>query len=179
MTSVYTYATLAVNKSTYDDVKERLHAADGREVGNLTGTMPLDMHGIALIVEQPVVEKPKKVSKRKPRRLLKSELWAQEVTKGQTAIAEIRAVLGARVEKEMATLTAVFEALQEHKDDYAERYGNMPESLQGGENGERLQAIDEIDLGDYEENPLETFLEALEAFEASLNECENADLPKD
>lgn len=123
-------------------------------------------------------EKPKKEKKpRKPRKLLKSEEWAAEVSKGQDAIAAIKAALD-QLEPEFLKLTGVFEALTSHKDDYSERLGNIPESLQEGENAERLRAIDEIELDDGTEDFLAEWHKNLTALEEQLAECENADLPK-
>lgn len=186
MNSTYTYATLAVAKTTYEDVKERLIEATKHEVPprSFGPDEDLDMHGIALVVDWGKVaaekaEKVEKASKRKPRKLLKSEEWAAAVQKGQDSIATIRTLLEGTLTTEFETLLSVFEDLSSRKDDYSERLGNIPESLQQGENAERLRAIDEIDLGDSDENPLEAVMEALSAFEEVLNECENADLPKD
>ena len=126
----------------------------------------------ATAVAEPAVKKLKK-----QRKLLKSEDWANDVTKGQSAITTIKAALDA-LEPAFMDLTSAFEALQAHKDDYAERLGNVPENLQQGEHAQRLQAIDEISL-DADEDLLAEFTEKLTTLEEQLDECGAADLPRD
>jgi hypothetical protein len=52
MSYTYTYATLAVSQSTYDEVKARLRDAGSDDAihGDEEGC-PIDMHGLALVVE--------------------------------------------------------------------------------------------------------------------------------
>ena len=126
----------------------------------------------AIATSEPEQKKP-----RKQRKLLKSEDWANDVAKGQSAIATIKAALDA-LEPAFMDLTSAFESLQAHKDDYAERLGNVPENLQSGEHAQRLQAIDEISL-DADEDILAEFIEKLTTLEEQLDECANADLPRD
>ncbi len=173
-------ATLFVPKQVHEEIRKRLVAANAdvyRYLAPAPGIL-IDMQGIGLLPDvepKPGEEKGKKKSKRK---LLQSELWMQEVAKGKDTIAAIKAKMD-EMDTLFADLHDTFTQLEGWKDGYSERLGNIPENLSNGEHAEKLKAIDEISLDASDAEDLNSELvEKLDSLEEVLDECENADLPK-
>jgi hypothetical protein len=94
------------------------------------------------------------------KQLSRPKRWAAAVAEGQRAIHDLEAAKD--------RLNDALSNLRDLQEEYSEWLGNMPENLQSSGLGEKLQAISDLDLEDYE----------LEGAEDKISEAEGVDLPQ-
>lgn len=96
-------------------------------------------------------------------------------------IQEARDKLEAEIDADVNKLGGAIEELQSLQEEYADWYGNMPESLQSSPTGEKLSAIEGMDLSiEFELGGVDCDVKIesnLDEIEAIVGEAEGADLP--
>ena len=105
---------------------------------------------------------------RKPKRKSRGELWAEAINEAKLALDELEAA----VEEAKAKVTDTVDALKDIQSEYQEWYDNLPENLQNGATGEKLQAIVDLEL---DADGIELDLSDIRT---AIEDAENVDLPQ-
>lgn len=103
---------------------------------------------------------------KKPKKLSRPQRWAAAVSAAQSALENVRTA--------NADLTTALEDLRSIQEEYQEWRDNLPENLQNGTLGEKLEAVAELDVEGVSEN-VET---ACSEVEEVISEAESAELPQ-
>lgn len=91
--------------------------------------------------------------------------WAEAAGNAQEALDALRTAA--------EPLADALRELQELQEEYQEWLDNLPENLQNSALGEKLQAIVDIDIESYSDDPLTD----IESVENAIGEAEGAELP--
>jgi flagellar biosynthesis chaperone FliJ len=118
----------------------------------------------------------------------KSARWAEAVSEAQTALQEMKDAAEEMnvdgIESAASDFENAMQALADVKAEYQEWYDNMPENLQAGPTGEKLEALTYIDVesatvdfGAIQDAIREAIEEVVRDAEDVINEAEGAELP--